>query len=267
MLSNWTCIFFNCRKTLFITKKRQISRRVLLFPAYPVSNLYLGQWSDRQEDRGRDRVKRWGRGWSSGSHVVRHARDNQCSDVIITVSPTNRGSAPFKPASLGVSKWKLGEFHRTLAWLQFGLDHWEARIRAVGRASLGVHVTFDERFFLVSLVDEANPQVRRHDWPNWLIHEDLIWRNDVDRKKKKLDLRRSQRNILCKGFQPNEDGARKERKSDSWENADSAFWFIVGPRRAPEWWVLSSILRLVNKSQKSIRLFLFLLIETNFNKE
>lgn len=41
-----------------------------------------------------------GREKCSMGHVVRRARDNQCGDV--TVYPTNRGIAPFKPGSLGL---------------------------------------------------------------------------------------------------------------------------------------------------------------------
>ena len=49
---------------------------------------------EREGGRGRRREK------SSMGHVVRRARDNQCSDV--TVWLTNRGTAPFKPGSLGL---------------------------------------------------------------------------------------------------------------------------------------------------------------------
>lgn len=49
-----------------------------------------------RERRGRER----GREKSSMGHVVRRARDNQCSDV--TDCPTNRKIAPFKPGSLGL---------------------------------------------------------------------------------------------------------------------------------------------------------------------
>lgn len=92
-----------------------------------------GRWKESQRE-GKEERKRTR---SSGSHVVRHARDNQCNDVIVTVSQS-RPIASLLHSNLRASgsKWKLDEFHRTLARLQFGLDHWEAWIRAVGGAPL-----------------------------------------------------------------------------------------------------------------------------------
>lgn len=183
-------------------------------------------------------------GWSLGSHVVRHARDNQCSDVIVTVSPTNHGSAPFKPASLGVSKWKLGEFHRTLAWLQFGLDHWEARIRAVGRALLGVPLTLpstnDQRIislsattrFLVSLVASRHrdPWNKSSGGATRLAN---CWHTKIymttSRKRNRFE--KAPENEISCARDSSQIKMVHEWKSDNWEDADSAFWFIE-PRYA-----------------------------------
>ena len=51
-----------------------------------------GSEGEGEREEGRERC--------SMGHVVRRARDNQCGDV--TVYPTNRGIAPFKPGSLGL---------------------------------------------------------------------------------------------------------------------------------------------------------------------
>lgn len=146
------------------SKRWQISRKISLPSAYPASSFYPDWWNDKLEGEtgARRRDRKRGRGRSSGCHVVWHARDNQCNDVIVTVSQS-RPIVGLLHSNLPASgsKWKLDEFRRTLARLQFGLDHWEAWIRAVGRAPL------DDPFASLSPSDSSHRVVE-------FVHDDLF---------------------------------------------------------------------------------------------
>lgn len=90
--------------------------------------------------------------------------------------------------------------------------------------------------FLVSLVasrqrdPRANPQVTRHGWQIAGTRRS-IWRRGPKEKRNRLE--KAPGKYPVQGISANWRWCTERgEESDSWEDADSAFWFIVEPRRA-----------------------------------